>query len=75
MADQRPQYYDNTLSPVDINATTLADCLKQFREAVRKGSQLIHENSPVPDKWDKTGVFKGFPGKRLIDQPRTNRSV
>lgn len=63
MTDERPQYYENALAPLPINAAALTNALTELRGAVRKGAVLIHENSPLPDKWGVGGIFKHFPGK------------
>lgn len=63
MGDAKPpQYYDNTLTPLPVNAETLAESLKELRDAVHLGSKLVHENEIVPEKWSVGGMFKHFPG-------------
>lgn len=62
MASERPQYYDNTLKPLDINAASLAESLKELREAVHCGTEAIRANEPPQDKWPIGGMFKHFPG-------------
>lgn len=63
MTEERPQYYENALSPLAIDAATLASALNEFRGVIRKGAVMMHENSPQPDKWGVGGIFKHFPGK------------
>lgn len=66
MTDERPQYYDNHLEPLKIDATSLSRSLQELRVAVHNGAQLIHNNDPVVEKWLPGGMFKHFPGKRAI---------
>ncbi|KAJ5122592.1 uncharacterized protein N7443_002695 [Penicillium atrosanguineum] len=65
MADERPQFYENHLSPLTINTHSLAESLQELRIAVRNGAELIHGNEPIPDKWTVGGMFKHFPGVAL----------
>jgi hypothetical protein len=60
--EKRPQYFENTLIPLSINAATLTDSLQELRTAVRKGAELIHENTSLPNTWGSNGLFKAFPG-------------
>lgn len=57
-----PQYYENTLTPLPVDTETLVESLKQLREAVHIGSELVHANEPLPEKWSVGGMFKFFPG-------------
>lgn len=59
---ERPQYFENTLTPLPINATTLSESLQEFRIAVRNGAELIQENTPLPETWRPNGIFRDFPG-------------
>jgi hypothetical protein len=59
---ERPQYYENTLTPLPINPATLIDTLRELREAVYNGAELVHTNEPIPDEWSAGGMFKHFPG-------------
>ncbi|KAJ5130828.1 uncharacterized protein N7515_006867 [Penicillium bovifimosum] len=61
----RPQYFENTLTPLSINAVTLTDSLRELRTAVRKGAELIHQNTSLPDTWGSNGLFRAFPGIAL----------
>ncbi|KAJ5679028.1 hypothetical protein N7462_007272 [Penicillium macrosclerotiorum] len=65
MSTERPQYFENTLTPVTINATTLSNSLQELRAAVHNGAALVHQNEPLPDKWGFGGMFKHFPGVAL----------
>lgn len=62
MADERPQFYENHLSPLTINTHSLSESLHELRAAVRNGAELIHENETIPDKWTVGGMFKHSPG-------------
>lgn len=64
MADERPQYYENTLAPLPVNKATLSNSLHELRAAVRKGAELIHANEPLPEKWGFGGMYKHFPGTK-----------
>ncbi|KAJ5834482.1 hypothetical protein N7447_000508 [Penicillium robsamsonii] len=62
---ERPQYFENTLTPLQINATTLLESLQELRAAVRNGAGLIQENTLLPETWGPAGMFKAFPGITL----------
>ena len=66
MADERPQYIENKLTPLPVNAATLSESLQELRAAVRKGAELIHANDPLPEKWVVGGMFKHFPGMQHL---------
>lgn len=70
MADERPQYYENTLVPLPVNKTNLSNSLHELRAAVRKGAELIHTNDALPEKWGVEGMFKHFPGAKAYQEPR-----
>ena len=59
---ERPQYFENTLTPLLINASTLSESLQELRVAVRNGAGLIQENTPLPETWGPNGIFRAFPG-------------
>jgi hypothetical protein len=59
---ERPQYFENTLTPLSINTTTLSESLQELRAAVRNGAELIQENTPLPETWGPNGIFRAFPG-------------
>jgi len=60
--EERPQYYENTLKPIDVTATSLAESLEELRFAVRYGAEAIQANEAPQDKWSMGGMFKHFPG-------------
>lgn len=62
MADDRPQYYENTLAPLPVNTATIPDYLHELRTAVYNGAQMVHANEPTPEKWGFAGMWKHFPG-------------
>lgn len=64
MTDERPQYYNNQLTPLETNAASLSNYLHELQVAVRNGAELIHKNDPIPEKWLPGGMFKHFPGTR-----------
>ncbi|KAJ5948717.1 hypothetical protein N7454_002024 [Penicillium verhagenii] len=59
---ERPQYYENTLEPIEVNAASLAESLEELRAAVRYGAEAIHANETPQDKWPIGGMFKNLPG-------------
>ncbi|KAJ5585089.1 uncharacterized protein N7459_004889 [Penicillium hispanicum] len=65
MADERPQYYENTLSPLPVDSNSLSNTLHELRLAVRNGAEQIHANDPIPERWGLYGMFKHFPGVAL----------
>jgi len=62
MADERPQFYENILTPLTINTHSLTESLQELRVAVRNGAQSVHKDDPIPEKWNVGGMFKHFPG-------------
>ncbi|KAJ5085432.1 hypothetical protein N7532_010203 [Penicillium argentinense] len=60
-----PQYYDHTLTPLPVDATSLAEALQELRVAVRNGSEMIQANEPIPEKWNVGGMFLHFQGVAL----------
>ncbi|CAG8020188.1 unnamed protein product [Penicillium salamii] len=62
---ERPQYFENTLTLPSINAATLSESLQELRTAVHNGAQLVKENSPLPEAWGPSGLFRAFPGIAL----------
>ncbi|KAJ5973765.1 hypothetical protein N7481_010975 [Penicillium waksmanii] len=60
-----PQYYENTLIPLPINSETLVESFRELRDAVYIGSELVHVNETLPEKWSVGGMFKHFPGVAL----------
>ncbi|KAJ5385135.1 hypothetical protein N7517_003046 [Penicillium concentricum] len=62
---ERPQYFENTLTPLPINATTLFESLQELRAAVRNGAELVQENALLPETWGPSGMFRAFPGIAL----------
>lgn len=64
MTDERPQYFDNHLTPLEVDAASLSESLQELRVAVRNGADLIHKNDPIPTKWLPGGMFKHFPGTK-----------
>ncbi|KAM0108793.1 hypothetical protein ACP6JB_005592 [Aspergillus fumigatus] len=61
---EAPQFYKNTLEPIEINQTKLLDALTELRCATRRGAELVEKNSPAePD--GKAGLFMGVLGIAL----------
>ncbi|RAL09518.1 lanthionine synthetase C family protein [Aspergillus homomorphus CBS 101889] len=63
-----PQFYPNSLSPVQVDTGTLEAVLKQLQEAVNHGARLIETECPPLEAWGKphnTGFYAGLPGVAL----------
>lgn len=75
MADECPQYFENTLVPFPVNKTTLSNALHDLRAAVRRGAELVHANDPLPEKWGVGGMFKHFPGTKPYQKSRLLRDA
>jgi hypothetical protein len=60
--EERPQYFENTLTLPLIDAATLSESLGDLRTAVRTGAQLVQENTSLPKEWGSNGLFRTFPG-------------
>ncbi|KAL1955793.1 hypothetical protein VTO42DRAFT_8113 [Malbranchea cinnamomea] len=52
MTAATPQYFRNTLVPVQIDDQTLQDTLRELRLAVRRGVTIIEENTAPPNPND-----------------------
>lgn len=62
---EAPQFYKNTLEPIEINQTKLLDALTELRCATRRGAELVEKNSPAkPD--GKAGLFMGVLGISVV---------
>lgn len=59
---ERPQYYENNLTPLSINSDTLLKYLEELRTAVRNGAEIIHAKDPLPEQWGSGGMMKHFHG-------------
>lgn len=63
---ERPQYYENTLKPLEVTAASLTESLEELRAAVRYGAEAIQANETPQDKWPIGGMFKHFPGMHSV---------
>lgn len=70
MADERPQFYENHLTPLTINTHSLTESLQELRVAVHNGAESMHKSDPIPGKWNVGGMFKHFPGTETIPRSR-----
>lgn len=59
---ERPQYYENDLSPLSISPETLPKYLEELRTAVRNGAEIVRTNHPLPEEWGVAGMMVHFPG-------------
>ncbi|KAJ5239320.1 hypothetical protein N7468_003939 [Penicillium chermesinum] len=62
---ERPQYYENDLTPLPINQNTLPQYLEELRAAVRNGAEIVHSKDPLPEQWGAGGMMKHFHGIAL----------
>ncbi|OOF97029.1 hypothetical protein ASPCADRAFT_165427 [Aspergillus carbonarius ITEM 5010] len=63
-----PQYYPNTLTPLNINKQSLVNALKELQAAVGRGANQLQEGCPPQTDWGatyNTGCYVGFPGIAL----------
>jgi hypothetical protein len=62
---EAPQFYKNTLEPIEIDQTNLLSALTELRSATRHGAELVEKGSPAePD--GKVGLFMGILGISLV---------
>ncbi|KAK2760701.1 hypothetical protein FQN54_001936 [Arachnomyces sp. PD_36] len=60
-----PQYYKNTLQPVDLDKEALLDTLAKLQTSIRHGIELIQTECPPPDPREERGpgtVYNGSLG-------------
>lgn len=62
MATERPQYYPNKLTPIEINHGSLQQTLQELRDAARRGANMVQKGSPPPKEWGMAGFFLGSAG-------------
>ncbi|KAE8148157.1 lanthionine synthetase C family protein [Aspergillus avenaceus] len=60
-----PQFYPNTLHPVQIDTDNLQRTLCELRTAVNNGAQIIQKNCAPPNEWGKAGLYVGVAGIAL----------
>ncbi|GAQ11127.1 hypothetical protein ALT_8448 [Aspergillus lentulus] len=61
---EAPQFYKNTLEPIEINQTNLLNALTELRSATRRGAELVEKGSPA-ERDGKAGLFMGILGIAL----------
>ncbi|KAE8388521.1 putative lanthionine synthetase C family protein [Aspergillus alliaceus] len=61
----RPQYYPNTLEPLQINKETLQKTLHELRVAVNHGAYLVQQGRPPSAEWGNAGLYTGVAGIAL----------
>lgn len=62
----QPQYYENTLQPIQINQTTLQQTLKELQQAVIQGTKVVQAGSPAPKNSAEYGsIYTGSTGERI----------
>ena len=66
-----PQYYPNTLEPLQINQENLQKALHEFRGAVNHGTHLVQQGCPPSAEWGSAGLYLGVAG--TVDSPFQNR--
>jgi len=65
MATERPQYYQNTLKPIELSQESLQQTLQELRDAARRGADMVKEGSPPAGEWGIGGLFLGNPGMTI----------
>ncbi|KAI9036857.1 lanthionine synthetase C family protein [Aspergillus affinis] len=75
----RPQFYANTLEPVDITPEKLQKTLEDLLVAVRRGVDVIQKESPPSEDWGSSGLYTGPAGIALaflrLDRQRASLGV
>jgi hypothetical protein len=62
---EAPQFYANTLKPIEINQTNLRNALTELRSATRRGAELVERAGPAePD--GKLGFYTGVLGISFV---------
>lgn len=62
---EAPQFYKNTLEPIEINQTNLLNALTELRSATRRGAELVEKGSPA-ERDGKAGLFMGILGISVV---------
>lgn len=63
MATARPQFYPNTLQPLQINKASLENTLGELQLAVKNGAGVVLKNSPRPtDPSQQGNMYSGISG-------------
>lgn len=57
-----PQYFKNTLEPVDLDKEALLDILAQLQASIRRGIEQIQSECPPPDPHDQRGFGSIYNG-------------
>ncbi|KAL1968910.1 hypothetical protein VTN77DRAFT_1271 [Rasamsonia byssochlamydoides] len=66
MPASRPQYYKNTLQPIEINKANLKQALKELQLAVKQGTEVVRAGCPSPvDPSNYGSIYSGTPGIAL----------
>lgn len=69
MADNLPQYYENTLEPISLTKESLQHTADEFISYMRKAAKLIYENVKSPEKEDSSAygtLFSGYLGTQSL---------
>lgn len=70
MPTATPQYYKNTLQPLQINQSTLQQTLKELQRAVIQGTKVLQAGSPAPvSSTDHSGIYSGTAGAHCTFTP------
>jgi hypothetical protein len=66
MATNQPQFYENTLQPVEINRANLKQILRDLQLAVKQGTEVVRTGCPSPvDPSNYGSIYSGTPGIAL----------
>ncbi|GIJ84245.1 hypothetical protein Asppvi_003085 [Aspergillus pseudoviridinutans] len=61
---EAPQFYENTLEPIEINQTNLLNALTELRLATRRGAEQVERAGPA-EVDERHGLFMGVLGIAL----------
>lgn len=62
--ETRPQYYKNTLKPININQESLQHVLEELQAAVKNGTEVICESRSSIQPSQYGNIYGETPGTR-----------
>jgi hypothetical protein len=62
--ETRPQFYKNTLKPIDINQENLQHVLEELQAAVKNGTEVICQSCPSLQPSQYGNIYGETPGTR-----------
>ena len=70
MPTAMPQYYKNTLQPLQINQSALQQTLKEFQRTVIQSTKVLQAGSPAPvSPSDHSSIYSGTAGAHCTFTP------